>query len=74
MTRMGKWDTEADRAARIAFLAATKNVTALTYQLELVTDLLKRLYQKLAHVATELEIAIELSADQESEGDGESTG
>lgn len=69
---MGKWDTEADRAARIAFLAATKNVTALTYQLELVTDLLKRLYQKLAQVATNLEIAVDLS--MEDDGDGESTG
>jgi len=63
---------EEERAARIAFLSATKNVVALTYQLELVTDLLRRLYQKLAHAATKLEIAVDIS--MEDEGDGESTG
>ena len=62
---------EEERAARIAFITATKNVTALTYQLELVTDLLKRLYQKLASVATKLEIAVDLSMEEE---DGESVG
>jgi len=63
---------EEDRAARIAFLSATKNVVALTYQLELVTDLLRRLYQKLAQAATKLEIAVDISI--EDEGDGESAG
>ena len=67
---MGK--QEEDRAARIAFLSATKNVVALTYQLELVTDLLRRLYQKLAQAATKLEIAVDISI--EDEGDGESAG
>ena len=62
---------EEERAARIAFITATKSVTALTYQLELVTDLLKRLYQKLASAATKLEIAVDLSMEDE---DGESTG
>jgi len=60
---------EEERAARIAFITATKNVTALTYQLELVTDLLKRLYQKLAQAATKLEIAVDLSMEDD---DGES--
>ena len=62
---------EEERAARLAFITATKNVIALTYQLELVTDLLKRLYQKLASVATKLEIAVDLSMEEE---DGESVG
>ena len=62
---------EEERAARISFITATKSVTALTYQLELVTDLLKRLYQKLASAATKLEIAVDLSMEDE---DGESTG
>ena len=61
-----------ERAARLAFITATKNVIALTYQLELVTDLLKRLYQKLASAATKLEIAVDLSMDEED--DGESAG
>ena len=62
---------EEERAARLAFLAATKQVTALTYQLELVTDLLTRLYQRLANEATKLGIALDL---MEEEDDGESTG
>lgn len=60
---------EEERAARLAFITATKNVIALTYQLELVTDLLKRLYQKLASAATKLEVAVDLSMEEE---DGES--
>lgn len=56
-----------ERAARLAFISATKNVVALTYQLELVTDLLKRLYQKLADTATKLEIAVDLSMEEEDE-------
>jgi len=67
-----KVDREEERAARLAFISATKNVVALTYQLELVTDLLKRLYQKLASVATKLEIAVDLSIVEED--DGESAG
>lgn len=63
---------EEERAARLAFITATKNVIALTYQLELVTDLLKRLYQKLAQAASKLEIAVDLS--MEDEDDGESAG
>lgn len=63
---------EEERAARLAFITATKNVIALTYQLELVTDLLKRLYQKLASAATKLEVAVDLS--MEEDGDGESAG
>ena len=62
---------EEERAARLAFITATKNVIALTYQLELVTDLLKRLYQKLASAATKLEVAVDLSMEEE---DGESAG
>ena len=65
-------DRDEERAARLAFISATKNVVALTYQLELVTDLLKRLYQKLASVATKLEIAVDLSIVEED--DGESAG
>ena len=62
---------EEERAARLAFLAATKQVTALTYQLELVTDLLTRLYQRLANEATKLGIALDL---MEEEDDGEPAG
>jgi hypothetical protein len=64
---------ESERSAQLAFITATKAVTALTYQLELVTDLLKRLYQKLAAAATKLEIAVDLSME-EDEDDGESAG
>ena len=60
-----------ERAARLAFVSATKQVTALTYQLELVTDLLKRLYQRLANEASKLGIALDLL---EEANDGESAG
>lgn len=63
---MAKQDEE--RAARLAFISATKNVVALTYQLELVTDLLKRLYQKLADTATKLGIAVDLCLEEEDDG------
>jgi len=56
-----------ERAARLAFISATKNVVALTYQLELVTDLLKRLYQRLADTATKLNIATDLCREDENE-------
>lgn len=63
-------DQESERAARVAFLTATKTITGLTYQLELVTDLLRRIYQRLADAATKLEIAVDIS---EREDDGEPT-
>lgn len=56
-----------ERAARLAFMTATKNVVALTYQLELVTDLLKRLYQRLADTATKMGIAVDLCMEGEDE-------
>ena len=67
-----KVDREEERAARLAFISATKNVVALTYQLELVTDLLKRLYGRLADTATKLGIAVDLceSAEAGNEEDG----
>ena len=60
-----------ERAAQLAFISATKNVVALTYQLELVTDLLKRLYHRLADTATKLGIAVNMCMEDE---DGEPTG
>ena len=65
-------EREEKRAARLAFISATKNVVALTYQLELVTDLLKRLYGRLADTATKLGIAVDLceSAEAGNEEDG----
>ena len=62
---------EEERAAWLAFISATKQVTALTYQLELVTDMLKRLYVRLADEATKLGIAVDLMMEAD---DGESTG
>jgi len=56
-----------ERAARLAFISATKNVVALTYQLELVTDLLKQLYHRLADTATKLGIAVDLVEEGDDE-------
>ena len=56
-----------ERAARLAFISATKNVVALTYQLELVTDLLKRLYGRLADTATKPGIAVDLVEEGDDE-------
>lgn len=64
-------DREEERAARLAFITATKNVVALTYQLELVTDMLKQLYHRLADAATKLGIAVDLYVEGD---DGESAG
>ena len=63
-------DREEERAARLAFITATKNVVALTYQLELVTDMLKQIYHRLADTATKLGIAVDLVEGD----DGKSTG
>jgi len=55
----------------LAFISATKNVVALTYQLELVTDMLKQIYHRLADAASKLGIAVDLYVEKD---DGESAG
>lgn len=68
---MGK--QERDRATRLAFISSRKALTALTYQMEIVKDLLKRLSERMTAVATKFGIAVDLS-NEEDEGDGESAG
>jgi len=56
---------------RLAFMRATKEITALTYQLQMMSEILSRLYEKLANAATKLEIAVDLSLEDDH---GESAG